>query len=178
MGGSRLLDGPHGEVYVFELYDLALIIERPLFEQAGEGFQFLLESLDAIGLCEAERAVFGLAVAQPHAEHEAALRHGVERGDLLGHVHRVVKSEQQDAGADGHIARVSRHLGDARPGLHHPNTLGEIVLSAPNAVKAQIPNQAHLFEMLLPAFRGVIPQGVLVHDEHAEFHITLSVLSC
>ena len=177
MGGLGFWMGRMVSVTSSKLDDLSLIIQRLSFEQAGEGFQFFFKGLHAVGFCEAERAIFGFAVAQPHAENEAALRHGVERGDLLGHVHRIVKREQQDARADGHIARVGRHLGDARPGLHHPHALGEVVLAAPHAVKTQIANEAHLLEMLLPAFCGVIFQRVLVHDEHAEFHITLSFLS-
>ena len=119
MGVNPILALVHGPV-------LALVVDLlagPELLHHLDGLGHARDPLLAVG---ADGLQLGVAVAQAHAEHEAALGDVVQGGHVLRHLERVVQRQQHDAGLEPHLADFGReprqHRERLRPdgGVRHP----------------------------------------------------------
>src|ERR1700759_2878457 len=102
----------------------------------------MLEAAHALPTRPAKGVAFDSAIPSPDAEHEVAAPDRVERGDALGHFHRVVQRRQQ-------YARNARHLprfcGEARQewdqlDLTHP--FAEVMLAGRDGIPPAVARES------------------------------------
>ena len=112
-------------------------------QQPSHDLELLLEHAQPLRR-KSERVVLLLAVAEPEPEHEAAVGDGIERGCVLGDLHRVEQRQEEDAGAHPHLSRLGCDPREQRHELEHLVRLCEEVLARRDVVEAKLASQSHL----------------------------------
>ncbi len=118
----------------------------------------------------AEAFVLDLAVADADAEHDAALRHDIEAGNVFGDLNRVEQRQQQYRQAEVHRAGVGGQPRQQRHALQRLVGRRQIVMAGRDAIKPDITGETGQFRRLAEAAHRIVRPGVLRHQEHAEFH--------
>ena len=117
-----------------------------------------------------ERLVLLLAIAQPHAEDEAPLGDDVERGHLLGHVHRIEQRQQDHGGAHPHGPRLGGEPGERGQALHLLERRREEVLAHHDEVEAGVAGGPDLLDVLPETIDHRHARRVLLRHDQSEVH--------
>src|SRR5262245_19482354 len=165
-----LLGGPASQGHIRERADVGLDADLVLGPEPLDDLKTFLEPSQALALRYLERIELDLAIAQPDAEDEVATPDDVERGDAFGHLDRVVKIDEQDAGHAGHLARLGGQAPAERNELELAHALTQVVLAGGDRVPAVIARQAGHRELLVERGDHVGAERVLVGDEDADLH--------
>ena len=94
----------HGDAHVLDGEVAARIAHRLTCPEPLDDLEALREPAHTRARILSQGTILGVAVAEPHAEDEAAPRDHVEGGKLLRDVDRMVQGKQEEAGAQGHGA--------------------------------------------------------------------------
>ena len=163
----RRLRRPQRELLVVQPEAVPFRGHRLALEQAPDDVELLLEHGQPL-LRQAERVVLLLPVAEPEAEHEAAVGDGVERGRVLGDLDRVEQREQEDPGAHAHLPRLRRDPREQGHELEHLVRLGEEVLARRDVLEAELAREPHLLAAVARDLARRHRRRVLCRQEDAE----------
>ena len=136
-------------------------------QQAAQHVELGLEQAPAAAP-HAEGGVLDGAVADPDAGHDTPAGDRVERREVLRRLERVEQRQQDDPGAEAHLAGLGREPPQQRDGLQHLVGLGEEVLADQQRAEAQLGGERDLLDVLADRRSGARAGRVLGPDEQPE----------
>src|SRR5205823_2134250 len=128
---------------------LPISAPQPLHE-----LERLLELGHAVLAAEPGRGQLLLAIADRHADVEAAVRDVIERGHVLGDVDRVQQRQQEHGGLEAHRAGLGREPREHRDRLRPDGRVRDPVMTDRHPGEAQPGRRAHDLHGLVDDGRG------------------------
>jgi hypothetical protein len=168
----RLLHRAQHHARAREMEEAAVVGHLVVRPEALDDLEALHEAPHPLLGRDAEGLVLLLAIAEAHPEDEAPLGDDVERGDLLGHVHRIEQRQQDHGGADPHRARLRGEPRQRGQALHLLERRGQEVLAHHDETEAGVARRPDLVDVLAEAIDHGHAGRMLLGDDQAEVHVT------
>lgn len=168
--GLRVLDRlwPEGNVRKLEV---VAIVRHPLLgPEPLDDFEPFHEPARPVRTVDAERIVFGVAVAETDTEAELAASEHVDRRAELRDANGIMVGEQTQCHREPHVANCVRQVADHRL-VEEVLILGDVVFADPNTVESTLSREFDLATKFRPDPLEIAIRFVLGDQQQFKIHI-------